>query len=173
MEINLRDVFADGSFRPQSSRGGWAFVAYEDGQDIYRQHGCAAGGSNSRFELMAVVKAAHWIVTEGLVTPSTIWTDSRETVRGCQISRTIWRNNGWRRIEPNPKKRKRPIPDAALWQELDHLLLSNPFIRIDWCRGHDGVAGNELADTIARAAAIGAISPPAVREASVRDPLQG
>lgn len=153
LDMNAVDVYADGSFRPKSSTGGWAFVAFVHGREIHRAHGVAAGVSNNTFELRAVLEAALWIATECAYTPATIWTDSSHTVKGCQSSTPIWRNNGWRRIEANPKKRKRVIQDAALWQELDRQLTANPHIQIAWCRGHDDIPGNELADTMARNAA--------------------
>ena len=48
----------------------------------------------------------------------------------------------------------RVIQDAALWQELDRQLTANPCIQVAWCRGHDDIAGNELADMMARNAAM-------------------
>ncbi|NHT76948.1 ribonuclease HI [Rhizobiaceae bacterium CRRU44] len=154
LEADLLDVYADGSFRPKSSTGGWAFVVFQHGQEIHRALGFATGMSNNTFELLAVLKAAAWIANEHADTSATIWTDSSQTVKGCQISRAIWRNNGWRRIEANPKKRNRVIQDVALWQELDRQLTANPRIRIAWCRGHDDIPGNELADAMARTAAM-------------------
>lgn len=154
MNTHVLDVYVDGSFRPKSSTGGWAFVAFQNGQEIYRAHGVDTGLSNNTFELKAVLEAALWIAIEYADTPATIWTDSSQTVKGCQLSRAIWRNNGWRRIEANPKKRRRVIQDAALWQELDRQLSARPAIRVEWCRGHDGNSGNELADTMARTAAL-------------------
>ncbi|AOF91240.1 RNase H family protein [Sinorhizobium sp. RAC02] len=153
MERDLIDVFADGSFNPRLSVGGWAFVAFQAKREIQRDHGSAPGDSNNTFEVLAILKAVIWINTEWHGAPATIWTDSSRAEEGCRRFRPIWRNNDWRRIEPNFRKRKRTIRDVALWQELDRQLSANPCLRIEWCRGHDGIEGNELADTIARAAA--------------------
>ena len=153
MERDLIEVFADGSFNPRRSAGGWAFVVFQAGQEVHRAHGSAPGSSNNTFELLAILNAAIWINTEWRGAPATIWTDSSRAEEGCRRFRPIWRNNDWRRIEPNFRKRKRTIPDVALWQELDRQLNANPDLRVEWCRGHDGIEGNELADTMARAAA--------------------
>jgi ribonuclease HI len=64
--------------------------------------------------------------------------------------RAIWRNNGWKRIDPNSRARRRNIPDAALWQRLDLLLDQNSNVTVKWCKGHSGIAGNEDADMLAR-----------------------
>ncbi|MFY7928311.1 MAG: RNase H family protein, partial [Oligoflexus sp.] len=60
-------------------------------------------------------------------------------------------SNGWKRVRANSHERRRPIPDAILWQELDALLERNPQVRIQLCKGHSGIAGNENADAAARA----------------------
>jgi ribonuclease HI len=158
MERDSIEVFTDGSFNPRLSVGGWAFVAFGAGGEIYRDHGSAPGDSNNSFEVLAILKAAIWINTECHGAPARIWTDSSRAEEGCRRFRLIWRNNNWRRIEPNFRKRKRTIPDIALWQELDRQLSRNPHLRVEWCRGHDGIEGNELADLIARAAANSGIS---------------
>ena len=157
------DIYADGSFRPKTATGGWAFVALQEDREIHRAQGFAGGLSNNTFELRAVLEAALWIGADWIGTnwagaSATIWTDSRQTVTACHASRAIWRNNGWRRLEANPKKRKRVIQDVALWQALDRQLTANPRIEIAWCRGHDDIAGNELADALARTAAMAKVS---------------
>jgi len=53
-------------------------------------------------------------------------------------------------MRANLHERRRTIPDVELWQELDDLLHRNPLVRIKLCKGHSGLAGNELADASAR-----------------------
>jgi ribonuclease HI len=94
-----------------------------------------------------------WVDTHAASNAVTIWTDSNHVVEGCRRWRGIWRKNGWKRIDPNPRARRRAIPDAELWQQLDTLLEKNPMVDVQLCKGHAGNAGNELADALARNAA--------------------
>lgn len=143
-------IFADGSFNPDTQSGGWAFVVYENGRQIHADSGAAAGPANNGFEVLAVLKALIWLATEAPDRKAVLQTDSRHVVEGCHRWRTIWRGNGWKRVNPNPRARRRQIPDADLWQGVDRLLLGNPGVVIEWCKGHSGVAGNDVADCLAR-----------------------
>ncbi|MGI2033640.1 RNase H family protein [Rhizobium panacihumi] len=85
----------------------------------------------------------------GLQRVATVWTDSAHVIEGVDRWRMIWRGNGWKRIDPNPRARRRKIPDAALWQSLDSLIEHNVHVKIAWCKAHAGVIGNEEADALA------------------------
>lgn len=145
------EVFTDGSFNPVAKSGGWAFVVYHGGHEVHLEHGSAPVLSNNATELLAVVNAARWANTQSAGMAVTIWTDSRHVLEGCGRWRLIWRNNGWKRIDPNPRTRKRPIPDAHLWQVLDAELAGNDRLSVAWCKGHMGLPGNEKAHALAKA----------------------
>lgn len=145
-------IYADGSYDPASQTGGWAFVVYEAGQLIHSAHGTEAGPSNNTFEVLAVMYAMMWVDGHVQGNQVVLRTDSVHVVEGCQHWRTIWRGNGWKRINPNQRARKRQIPDADLWKKLDSFLLLHPAIEIEWCKAHSGIEGNEMVDTMARAA---------------------
>ncbi|MBY5732197.1 ribonuclease HI [Rhizobium leguminosarum] len=146
------NVYADGSFDAASHSGGWAFVVIDADRQIHAVAGAAAGSSNNTFEVMSVVEAVSWLASEAPTAAALIWTDSAHVVEGCSRWRHIWRGNGWKRVRANSHERRRPIPDAELWQELDGILERSPQIRIQLCKGHSGIAGNELADAAARTA---------------------
>lgn len=110
------------------------------------------GPSNNTFEVLSVVRAAFWIESEAATAAAAIWTDSAHVVEGCGRWRHIWRGNGWKRVRENSHERRRPIPDVELWQELDALLELNPSVRVQLCKGHSGIVGNEIADAAAKAA---------------------
>ncbi|WP_347272028.1 ribonuclease H family protein [Agrobacterium vaccinii] len=145
-------LYTDGSFDAASRSGGWAFVVIHGELQIHSAAGAMTGTSNNTFEVTSVVRAASWLVNEAPPVTAVIWTDSVHVVEGCNRWRHIWRGNGWKRVRANSHERRRTIPDAKLWQELDDLLGRIPQIRIRLCKGHSGIEGNEMADAAARAA---------------------
>jgi ribonuclease HI len=146
-------IYTDGSFDPSSRQGGWAFVVEEDGLQLHVASGRAAGASNNSFEVLAVLNAVSWVATEAPSRGVTVWTDAVHVIEGCRRWRVIWRTNGWKRITASSHARRRPIPDREIWQRLDELLERHPHVVVEWCKGHAGTAGNELADSLARRAA--------------------
>ncbi len=151
-------IYTDGSFNAASHSGGWAFVVYEGDRQLYAGCGKEAGTSNNTFEVLAVLNAMAWIASEASAQPVTLWTDAAHIIEGCRRWRAIWRTNGWKRITPNPHTRRRRIHDMEIWQQLDRLLEQHPNVVVEWCKGHSGAAGNELADILARDAACSAVT---------------
>ena len=141
-------VFVDGCFEPRSGQGGWAFVAYRDGVEIASGFGSLEDTANNAMELTAVIEAAIWISRTAPGVAAVIWSDSVYAVEGCNRWRPIWKNNGWRKSNPNGKARNRAISDAELWKAVDGELSKNPLISIAWCKGHSGIEGNERADEL-------------------------
>ncbi|MQW47438.1 ribonuclease HI [Sinorhizobium meliloti] len=150
--IDALHVYADGSFDAASYSGGWAFVVMDADRQFHAAAGATTGSSNNTFEVMSVVEAVSWLASEAPSATALIWTDSAHVVEGCSRWRHIWRGNGWKRVRANSHERRRPIPDVELWQELDALLELNPSVRVQLCKGHSGIVGNEIADAAARAA---------------------
>ena len=142
-------VFVDGCFEPGSRHGGWAFVAYRDGVEIASGFGGAKDTANNTMEVTAVLEAAIWVNRTAADAAAVIWSDSVYAVEGCNGWRPIWRNNGWKKSNPNGKARNRVISDAKIWKALDVQLTQNPMIGIAWCKGHSGTDGNERADALA------------------------
>lgn len=142
-------VFADGCCEPRSRQGGWAFVAYRNGVELAFSFGGSLNSTNNTMELLSLFNAAGWINRESTNERATVWLDSIYAVKGCNIWRPIWKNNGWRKVRANAKARNRKIADTELWQNVDRELSRNPFITIAWCKGHSGIDGNERADELA------------------------
>lgn len=149
---NALHIYADGSFDAGSRSGGWAFVVYDGNRQIQVAAGAMSGSSNNTFEVVSLLQAVSWLEGEAPTAAAVIWTDSAHVVEGCDRWRHIWRGNGWKRVRANSHERRRPIPDAELWKELDALLEVNPQVMISLCKGHSGVTGNELAHAAARGA---------------------
>lgn len=142
-------VFTDGSFNAASLTGAWAFVVFEGDDQVHAERGTGQGSSNNAFEVLGVLNALSWLETSDAGRIATVWTDSRHVVEGVDHWRMIWRGNGWKRVNPNPRARRREIPDAVHWRALDALLDRNPHVTVRWCKAHAGNAGNEFADALA------------------------
>ncbi|WP_370168885.1 RNase H family protein [Sinorhizobium fredii] len=149
---DVLQIYADGSFDAASRSGGWAFVVMEADCQIHVANGTMVGSSNNSFEVLSVLNAIFWLENEAPTMPVTIWTDSAHVVEGCSRWRMIWRGNGWKRIRSNSHERRRAIPDVKFWQQLDVFLERNLQVRIELCKGHSGIPGNDHADMAARAA---------------------
>jgi ribonuclease HI len=144
------EVFTDGSFDKASGSGGWAFIVFDNGRLLHQEGGASQGPSNNSLELMAVAQALEWLEHSSPRITSTVWTDSNYVLEGCSRWRAIWRNNGWKRINCNPRSRRRTIPDVATWQKIDVLLHRSSSVTVALCKGHSGIGGNEQADMLAR-----------------------
>lgn len=81
---------------------------------------------------------------------ATIYSDSQYVVKGCNTWRFGWKAKGWRRVVDRRRKTLEPIKNAELWKELDALLQGAP-VKIEWVKGHAGIAGNERADQLSLA----------------------
>lgn len=142
-------IFVDGCFEPVSQQGGWAFVAYRDTVEITSDFGGVPDSSNNAMEATALLKAIIWINGNAPEETSVIWSDSVYAVTGCNNWLPIWRDNGWKKIDPNPNARRRTISNAEIWKAIDLQLCWNHLIDIVWCKGHSGIPGNERADELA------------------------
>lgn len=146
-------IFTDASFDPERNLSGWAFVVTDGTQELASEWGQAITKSNNAAEALAFLHALRWCGSHGH-NDATIWTDSAYVVEACETWIAIWRTNGWRKIDPNPKNRKRRIADHELWQMIDRELSSHPLIQVVWCKGHVGNIYNEQADRLATMARV-------------------
>lgn len=152
-------VFVDGCHDPKSGRGGWAFIACRDTTEIASDCGGVGNSSNNAMEAMALLQALAWVSSKATQEPAVIWSDSAYVINGCSNWRHIWKRNGWKKIDPNPKARRRTIANAELWKAIDAELSHNPLLTIAWCKGHSGIDGNERADQLAEKGRLAADSP--------------
>ena len=76
-----------------------------------------------------------------------IHTDNDVIAKGYNEWLKGWKLKGWKNAS------KRPIANQYLWQRINKLKQEKPTVVVKWVRGHDGIYGNELADTLATEAA--------------------
>ena len=137
-------AWTDGACSGNPGPGGYGVVLTWNGQ----RKELAAGfrrTTNNRMEILAVIAALESFTERCAIT---IHSDSQYVVNAvAQGWARKWQAAGWRR---GPKLRERALnPD--LWERLLKLLMKHQ-VKLDWVRGHDGVAENERADALAVAA---------------------
>lgn len=137
-------IYTDGACEPNPGKGGWGFVVYEAGVEIFSECGGEPETTNNAMEMTGVIKALGWMQSQGV--KATLISDSQYVVKGCNEWRHSWKARGWRRVADGTK-RLEPIKNGELWREIDALLTATK-ATIEWCKGHAGIAGNERADQL-------------------------
>lgn len=137
-------IFTDGScLKNPGGPGGWSAVI-DDGNGKRRE---LSGGEPSttcnRMELTGAIKALEAIDPD---VPAIIVSDSRYVVDGITRWAPRWKARGW-------KRGQQPPANLDLWKRLDALAADRD-VSWQWCRGHNGNAGNERADQLANRAAL-------------------
>lgn len=98
--------------------------------------------TNVRCEMLAVIKGLE--VAEG---DDIIHTDNKMIAQGYNDWLKGWKMRGWK------GSTKKPVANKDLWLIIDGLKQQKPDVTITWIKGHAGIEGNELADTLATEAA--------------------
>ncbi|MHA6641330.1 ribonuclease H family protein [Mesorhizobium sp. A623] len=135
-------IYCDGACEPNPGVGGWAYVVYRDGKEVHSDCGGSDPTTNNIMEMTGALMALRWFAERGVVEPVRLFCDSMYVVNGCNDWRHNWKARGWRRKGKNPE-----IANLDLWQELDLALIAVP-IKLEWCKGHVGIIGNERADEL-------------------------
>ena len=136
-------IHADGACSGNPGPGGWGAIL-EYGGATREISGGEARTTNNRMELMAAIEALRALTRACRVD---LYTDSQYVQRGMTEWRINWKRNGWRKKPGSAEQ----IANADLWQRLDAEAARHQ-VTWHWVRGHDGNAGNERADALARAA---------------------
>ena len=76
-----------------------------------------------------------------------VHTDNDMVAKGYNEWLEGWKRKGWKNAN------KKPVANKDLWLRIDALKQSKPDVQVQWVKGHDGIEGNELADTLASEAA--------------------
>lgn len=134
-------VYTDGACEPNPGVGGWAYVVYENGTEIHNESGGDVDSTNNIMEMTAMLRALQWLKSEGRLSDATIYSDSQYVVKGCTLWRHGWRKRGWKRGCGGA------VANVELWKELS-AILDTMKVRIEWCKGHAGIVGNERADSL-------------------------
>jgi len=135
-------IFTDGACDPNPGPGGWGAVMVLEHQVQAERFGHDPATTNNRMELTALIEGYRMIGPRDALP---VYSDSAYSVRTLNEWAPMWRANGWRR-----GKRREPVENLDLVQELLELAESRPLAVATWIRGHAGLRWNEYADALSR-----------------------
>ena len=136
---SMLEIYTDGACSGNPGPGGWGVLILENG-DERELSGGEAETTNNRMELKAAIEALKATSNAKAVS---IYTDSQYVKNGITTWMAGWKRNGWK------TSAKKPVKNKDLWEALDEATRARE-IEWRWVKGHDGDAGNERADELAR-----------------------
>ena len=162
-------IYCDGSTKIKNKKGvenigGFAYVVYdtESGYiiDVYNQ--LVKNTTNNAMELCALYYAiSHYGTPEEWNCP-TIYSDSKYAINCATVWNKTWKENDW--INSAGKQ----IENLDIIKLIDEVLSSDQYnVNIEYCPGHSGIKGNELADALAK----GDITPAEVFYSDVKNKI--
>ncbi|MFL9670476.1 ribonuclease H [Variovorax sp. AB1(2024)] len=143
-------VFTDGSCWPNdgTGNGGWSFVAYQNGVEMFSHCGGASKTTSNQMELTGMLEALRWLGHRHAV----VLSDSRYVVSGLNEWCRGWERRGWMRKEKGSKELQ-PVANVELWKAA--YAARRPCHQVEWVKGHAGIIGNVRADRLAEEARMG------------------
>ncbi|KAB1069932.1 ribonuclease H family protein [Methylobacterium planeticum] len=134
-------VHVDGSSLRNPGPARWAAVIFAPDRDKLVLVGSAPKATNNQMELWAAFEAFSALPLDAT---GVLYADSRYVVDGLTMLREDWARRGWR------KSNGQRVVNTTLWKLLGKAADARPGIRVEWLRGHNGNAGNDPADRLAR-----------------------
>ena len=131
-------IYTDGACRGNPGPGGWG--AYIIKNNIsFKLSGNESLTTNNRMELLATISSLEYFKKKNTIL---IYTDSMYVKNGITIWISSWIKNGWKTSS------KKCVKNFDLWKRL-HIQNNYHEITWKWVKGHAGVEGNEIADSLA------------------------
>ena len=140
-------IFCDGSCLQNPGPGGWAFVCITNDNQVTKYHGHNTETTNNRMELTAAIKSLEKIHEENHTDLVKIYCDSKYVINGITSWIASWKQKNWR------GSANKLVKNQDLWLQLDRLN-SELNIKWIWIKAHSGIKYNELADSLAKEAAL-------------------
>ena len=135
-------IFTDGFCEPNPGRGGWGAVRVMKGTILAERSGLEEETTNNRMELKALIEGYKMLDRDEAID---VFTDSQLCVNTITKWAASWKKKGWTR-----GKKREPVKNLDLVQELYELAQAHPLAKLQWIKGHAGLLWNEYADALSR-----------------------
>ncbi len=134
--------YTDGSCRhSQQDVGGWGLVLKSPRGEIVEKFGGIRKTTSCAMELTAILEALSLLPAGA---SAIIFSDSVSAIDLCTKQIAIWKKSEWRNCGL-------VADEMQLLQRVDHLLAEKALkLEWKWIRAHNGNAGNERADALAK-----------------------
>ena len=132
------EIYTDGACRGNPGAGGWGALLIS-GDKRKTLHGGDPETTNNRMELTAAIEALNVLKGRQNVL---LHTDSKYVMDGLTQWLPNWKKRDWKTAA------KKPVKNKDLWQALDEAA-NQHVVTWKWVKGHNGNAGNEMADELA------------------------
>ena len=142
-------IFCDGSTRISNKKntnniGGYGYIVYNDNIIIDAFSEQRNNTTNNEMELTALVTVIEKYGTNDAWNCPTIYTDSQYAIKCLTVWGQKWAVNDWKKSDGQI------IENLKLIQKGYNLLSDGKHcVNIEYCKGHNGIEGNELADKLA------------------------
>lgn len=134
---NQVTIYTDGACNKQYIGGYGAYL--KSGSDELKLSGHEVNTTNNRMELMGVIVALEKLQRSCEVT---LYTDSTYVKEGITNWINKWKLNNWKTAN------KKDVLNKDLWLRLDTVVKRHT-ISWNWVKGHSGIEGNEICDSLA------------------------
>jgi len=141
-------LYCDGGCRGngrKDSIGGWAFVVMLNDTVVFEDSGATTGVTNNSMELLALINGLRHLLPEKDEYIE-VYSDSKYVISGVIKGVKKWAKAGWR------TQAGTPVANEELWRLLLSLVQQFSNIHFNLVRGHSGVRGNEMCDSLANRA---------------------
>lgn len=137
------EIYTDGNCKGNQFNenvGGWgAYLVF--GKHTKKLNGAEVNTTNQRMELTGCIKGLEAIKDRTVKT--IVYLDSQYVFKGLTDWADKWKKNNWRKSD------KKPVENKEYWEHLLELRDSFTNINFKKIKGHSGIEGNEIADSLA------------------------
>ena len=143
MGTKIKKYWVDGACSGNPGPGGYAVVSLEENELVYSYVEDFQHTTNNRMELMAILHVIK-LAADDKENDYLVYSDSAYAINSITNFIYGWARNGWM----NSKKKQ--VENIDLMQEIyKYVEFPMPNFKLEKVHGHDGLLGNELADSLA------------------------